>query len=150
MNVMMVHNTLSNSHAPIYQISFTYLEWQKSYGPHKLRQLYDLGVKCQGQMNVMMVCGTPSNGHAPTYQISLTNIERQTLWPEQNSPILLSFFDLGVNSQGQMNFMMVCDTSSNGRAHTYQISLSILMDNKVIAHTSFANNLTLGSKVKVK
>ena len=34
------------------------------------RQLFDLGVKGQGQMNGMMVRYTPSNGHAPTYQIS--------------------------------------------------------------------------------
>ena len=39
-NVMIVHNTLSNGHAPTYQISLTYLERQKSYGQDKLRQLF--------------------------------------------------------------------------------------------------------------
>ena len=77
MNVMMVHDTPSNGHASTYQISLTYLERQKSYGPDKLRQLFDLGVKGQGQTNVMMVRDTPSYGHAPTYQISLTYLKRQ-------------------------------------------------------------------------
>ena len=58
MNAMMVHDTLSNGHAPIYQISLTYLRRQKSYGPYQLRQLFDFGVK--GQMNVMMVHDTQS------------------------------------------------------------------------------------------
>jgi hypothetical protein len=33
----MVHDTSPYDHAPTYQISFTYLERQKSYGPDKLR-----------------------------------------------------------------------------------------------------------------
>ena len=64
MNVMIVHDTMLNGHAPIYQISLTYLERQKSYSPEKFCQLFDLRVKVQGQMNVMMVCDTPSNGDA--------------------------------------------------------------------------------------
>ena len=35
--VIMVHNTPPYGHAPTYQISLTYLERQKSYGPDKLR-----------------------------------------------------------------------------------------------------------------
>ena len=39
-------------HAPTYQISLTYLERQKCYGPDKKilfkKQLFDLEVKCQG------------------------------------------------------------------------------------------------------
>ena len=42
-DVMMVHNTSSNGHAPIQQIPLTYLEIQKSYGPDKFCQLFDLG-----------------------------------------------------------------------------------------------------------
>ena len=68
MNVMMVHCTPSNGHAPTYKISLTYLERQKSNGPHKLLHLFDLGVKGQGLTNVMMVCDTPSYAsHSLTY-----------------------------------------------------------------------------------
>ena len=35
--VIMVRDTLPYGHAPTYQISLTYLERQKSYGPDKLR-----------------------------------------------------------------------------------------------------------------
>ena len=35
--VIMVHDTSPYGHAPTYQISLTYLERQKSYGPDKLR-----------------------------------------------------------------------------------------------------------------
>jgi hypothetical protein len=35
--VIMVHNTPPYGHAPTYEISLTYLERQKSYGPGKLR-----------------------------------------------------------------------------------------------------------------
>jgi hypothetical protein len=47
--VMMVRDTLSYGHAPTYQISLTYLERQKFYGPDKKiifkKQLFDLEVK---------------------------------------------------------------------------------------------------------
>ena len=70
-----------NGHAPTYQISLTYLERQKCYGPDKKilfkKHLFDLEVKGQGPMQVIMVTDTPPYGHAPTYQISLTYLERQ-------------------------------------------------------------------------
>jgi hypothetical protein len=54
--------------APTYQISLTYLERQKYYGPHKKilfkKQLFDLEVKGQGPMKVITVCDTPPYGHA--------------------------------------------------------------------------------------
>jgi hypothetical protein len=37
MKVIMVHDTPPYGHAPTYQISLTYIERQKSYGPDKLR-----------------------------------------------------------------------------------------------------------------
>jgi hypothetical protein len=37
MNVITVRDTPLYGHAPTYQISLTYLERQKSYGPDKLR-----------------------------------------------------------------------------------------------------------------
>ena len=78
MTVMMVHNTLSNGRTLIYQRSLTYLKRQKKYSPYKFGQLFDLGVKYQGQINyVMMEHDTSSNGHAPIYQMSLTYLERQ-------------------------------------------------------------------------
>jgi hypothetical protein len=60
-------------HAPTYQISLTYLERQKCYGPDKKilfkKQLFDLEVKGQGPTKIITVCDTPPFGHAPTYQI---------------------------------------------------------------------------------
>ena len=57
-----------------YQISLTYLERQKCYGPDKKilfkKQLFDLEVKGQGPTKVITVCNTPPYGHAPTYQIN--------------------------------------------------------------------------------
>jgi hypothetical protein len=57
-------------HAPTYQISLTYLERQKCYGPDKKillkKQLFDLEFKGQGPMKVIAVCDTLSYGHAPT------------------------------------------------------------------------------------
>jgi hypothetical protein len=49
MKVITVRDTPPYGHAPTYQISLTYLERQKSYGPDKKilfkKQLFDLGVK---------------------------------------------------------------------------------------------------------
>ena len=80
--VIMVCDTLPYGHAPTYQLSLTYLERQKCYGPDKKilfkKQLFDLEVKGQGPTKVIMVRDTPPYGHASTYQISLTYLERQT------------------------------------------------------------------------
>ena len=80
--VITVRDTLPYGHAATYQISLTYLERQKCYGPDKKilfkKQLFDLEVKGQGLTKVIMVRNTPPYGHAPTYQISLTYLERQT------------------------------------------------------------------------
>ena len=67
-------------HTPTYQISLTYLERQKCYGPDKKilskKQLFDLEVKGHNPIKVITVCDTPPYGHPPTYQISLTYLER--------------------------------------------------------------------------
>ena len=72
--VIMIRDTLPYSHAPTYQISLTYLERQKCYGPDKKilskEQLFDLEVKSKGPTKVITVCDTPPYGHAPTYQIN--------------------------------------------------------------------------------
>jgi hypothetical protein len=57
--VMMVRDTPPYGHAPTYQLSLTYLERQKCYGPDKKilfkKQLFDLEVKGQGPTKVIMV-----------------------------------------------------------------------------------------------
>jgi hypothetical protein len=78
--VITVRNTPPYGHAPTYQISLTYLERRKCYGPDKkilFKKQFDLEVKGQGPTKVITVRDTPSYGHAPTYQISLTYLERQ-------------------------------------------------------------------------
>jgi hypothetical protein len=71
--VITVHDTPSYGHAPTYQISLTYLERQKCYGPDKKilfkKQLFDLEVKGQDPMKVITVRDTPPYDHALTYQI---------------------------------------------------------------------------------
>ena len=77
----MVRDTPPYGHTPTYQISLTYLERQKCYGPDKnilyKNQLFDLEVKGQGPTKVITVRDTQPYGHAPTYQITLIYLERQ-------------------------------------------------------------------------
>ena len=84
MKVITVCDTPPYGHASTYQISLTYLERQKCYGPDKKilfkKQLFDHEVKGQGPMKVITVRNTPPYGHAPTYQIALTYLERQKLY----------------------------------------------------------------------
>jgi hypothetical protein len=85
---MMVRDTLPYGHAPTYQISLTYIERQKCYGPDKKilfkKQLFDLEIKGQGPTKVITVRDTPPDVHAPTYHISLTYLERQKSYgPDQ-------------------------------------------------------------------
>ena len=60
--VITVRYTPPYVHTPIYQISLTYLERQKCYGPDKKilfkKQLFDLEVKYQGPTKVTAVCDT--------------------------------------------------------------------------------------------
>ena len=131
MTVIMVRDTPSYGHAPTYQISLTYLERQKCYGPDKKiifkKQLFDLEVKGQGPMTVIMVRDTPSYGHAPTYQISLTYLERQKCYgPDKKIIFKKQLFDLEVKGQGPTKVIMVRDTPPYGHAPTYQISLTYL------------------------
>ena len=79
--VITVRDTPPYGHAHTPQISFTYLERQKCYGPDKKilfkKQLFDIEVKGQGPTKVITVCDTPPYGHAPTFQISFTYLQRQ-------------------------------------------------------------------------
>ena len=58
MKVITVRDTPPYGHAPTYQISLTYLERQKCYGPDKKilfkKQLFDREAKGQGPMKVMV------------------------------------------------------------------------------------------------
>jgi hypothetical protein len=71
--VITVRDTPPYSHAPTYQISLTYLERQKCYGPDKKilfkKQLFDLEVKGQDLTKVITVYDIPPYDHAPTNQI---------------------------------------------------------------------------------
>ena len=64
-NVITVRDTPPYGHAPTSQISLTYHERQKCYGPDK-KILFE--VKGQGPTKVITVRDTPPYGHAPTYQ----------------------------------------------------------------------------------
>jgi hypothetical protein len=98
----MVRNTPPYGHAPTYQISLTYLERQKCYGPDKKilfkKQLFDLEVKGQGPTKVITVRDTPPYGHAPTYQISFTYLKRQKC-DGLDKKILFNFFYLTLRSK---------------------------------------------------
>ena len=69
------------------------------------------------------------------------------------SPIR-KIFDLKVKGQGQTVIMMVRETLSHHYTTTYQISLTYLKRQKVIAqaqkHLKNINYLTLKSKVKLR
>ena len=90
--VITVRDTPPYGYAPTYQISLTYLERQKCYGPEKKmlfkKPLFYLEVKAQGPTKVITVRDTPPYGHTPTYQISLTYLEGQKmLWNGQENTI---------------------------------------------------------------
>jgi hypothetical protein len=75
--VITVHDTPPYGHVPTYQLSLTYLEKQKCYGPNKKllfkKQLFDLEVKCQGPTKVITVRDTPPYGHAYTNYLSMNS-----------------------------------------------------------------------------
>ena len=83
MKVITVRDTPPYGHAPTYQISLTYLEWQKCYGPDKKilfkKQLFDLEVKGQGPTKVIMVRDTLPYGYAYTNYLSM-NIFVGFIW----------------------------------------------------------------------
>ena len=69
--VITVRDTPPYGHAPTYQISLTYLERQKCYGPDKkILPVFKKTIIwpwCQSIMKVITICDTPPYGHAPTY-----------------------------------------------------------------------------------
>jgi hypothetical protein len=124
--VITVRDTPPYGHAPTYQISLTYLETKKCYGPdNKIlfkKPLFDLEVKGQGPTKVIMVHDTPPYDHAPTYQISLTYLERQKCYgPDKKILFKKQLYDLEVKGQGPTKVITVCDTPPYGHAPTNQI-----------------------------
>ena len=159
MKVITVHDTPPYGHAPTYQISLTYLERQKCYGPGKKilfkKQLFDLEVKGQGPTKVITIRDTPPYGHAPTYQISLIYLERQKCYGRDKKILFKKqLFDLEVKGQGPTKVITVRDTPPYGHAPTYQISLTYLERQKCYGPDKkyyLKNNyVTLRSKVKVQ
>jgi hypothetical protein len=131
MKVITVCNIPPYGHAPTYQISLTYHERQKCYGPDKKilfkKQLFDLEVKGQGPTKVIMVGDISPYGHALTYQISLTYLKRQKCYdPDKKILFKKQLFDLEVKGQGPTKVITVCDIPPYGHAPTYQIKLTYL------------------------
>ena len=124
--VIMICDTPPYGHAPTYQISLTYLERQKWYGPDKKilfkKQLFDLEVKGQGPTKVITVRDTSPYGYAPTYQLSLTYLEGQKCYGLDKKILFKKqIFDLEVKGQGPTKVITVCDTAPYDHAPTYQI-----------------------------
>ena len=122
--VIMVHDTPPYGHAPTYQISLTYLERQKRFGPDKKilfkKQLFDLEVKGQGSLEVITVHETRPYDHAPTYQILLTYLESQKCYgTDKNILFKKQLFDLEVKGQGPTKVIVVCDTPPYGHMHPH-------------------------------
>ena len=80
MKVITVRDTPPYDHAPTYEISLTYLERQKSYGPDKKiqfkKELFDLEVKGQCPTKVITVRDTPPYGHAYINYLSMNSFVR--------------------------------------------------------------------------
>ena len=89
MKVITIRDIPPYSHAPTYQLSFTYLERQKLYGQDKKilfkKQLFDLEIKGQGSTKVIMLRHTTlwSSTHIP----NIIDLYRKTkkLWSGQAS-----------------------------------------------------------------
>jgi hypothetical protein len=121
------------------------------------KQLFDLEIKGQCHTKVITARDTPPYGHAPTYQISLTYLKRQKKYGPDKKILfkkqLLTLTDLEVKGQGPMKIVAVRETPPYGHAPTYQISLTYLERQNVMARTRkyyLKNNyLTLRSMGKV-
>ena len=84
MKVIMVCDTPPYGPAPTYQISLTYLERQKCYGPDKKilfkKPLFDLQVKGQGPTKVIMVRDTPPKSSTNIPNIIDLSGKTKKLW----------------------------------------------------------------------
>jgi hypothetical protein len=131
----MVRETLSHHYTTTYQISLTYLKWQKVIAQTQTH-LNDINyltlkskVKLRSRWNtthrLMIIHGTP------TYQISLIYRKRQKGYDSDTITLkTYKLFDLKVKGQRQNVVMLVHDTSSHDYTPTYQISLTYLKRQK--------------------
>jgi hypothetical protein len=115
MKVITVHDTPPYGHVPTCQISLTYLERQKCYGPHKKilfkKQLFDLEVKGQGPRRALRYA---------THRLMVMHPHTKYLLSKKQ------LFDLEVKGQGPTKVIMVHDTPPYGHVPTCQISLTYL------------------------
>ena len=117
--VIMVRDIPPYGHALTYQLSFTYLERPKCYGPDKKilfkKQLFDLEVKVQGPTRVITVRDIPPYGHEHTNYLSMNSFVG-FIW----------IIYLEVKGQGPMKVITVRDSPPYGHTPTYQLSLTYL------------------------
>ena len=111
----MVRDTPPYGHAPTYQISLTYFERQKCYGPDK---------KILFKNNYLTLRSKSNEGHY--------GMRHTTLWSCTHIPNIIDLsrkkqlFDLEVKGQGPIKVITVRNTPPYGHAPTYQISLTHL------------------------
>ena len=126
----MIYNTPPYGHAPIYQISLTYLK-RKNY--------LTLRSKVKVQTKVIMVHDTPLMVMHPhtKYHWPIPK-DKKCYGPNKKILFKKQLFDLQVKGQGKTKVIMVCNTPPYGHASTYQISLTYLERQKSYVRTSFA------------
>jgi len=118
MKVITVRDTPPYCHAHTYQISLTYLERQKCYGPDKIILF---------KKTIIWPWGQRSRSNEGHYGMRHT-----ALWSCTHIPNIIDLswkkqlFDLEVKGQGPTKVITVRDTPPYGHAPTYQISLTYL------------------------
>ena len=113
MKVITVRGTPPYGHAPIYQISLTYLERQKCYGPEK---------KILFKKNYLTL---RSKIKASRRSLRYATHCLMVMYPHTNSILSKKqLFDLEVKGQGPTKVIVVRETPPYGHAPTYQIPLT--------------------------
>jgi hypothetical protein len=141
----MVRDTPPYGHAPTHQISLTYLERQKCYGPDKkilfkkqLFVFFHFCFFCFFSVKLVRTITFLSFQIGQWYSVcGCMTIRRCVAY--HNDLHGTQLFDLEVNGQGPTKVITVHDTPPYGHAPTYQISLNYLErqkcygpDNKIL------------------
>ncbi len=131
--VIMVCNTPPYGHAPIYQISLTYLE-RNNY--------LTLRSNVKVQTKVFMVRDTPLMVMHPhtKYHWPISK-DKKCYGPNKKILFKKQLFVLEVKGQDPTKVIMVCNTSPYGHAPTYQISLTLFYCNIEMCHIPANINL---------
>ena len=131
--VIMVCNTPPYGHAPIYQISLTYLE-RNNY--------LTLRSNVKVQTKVFMVRDTPLMVMHPhtKYHWPISK-DKKCYGPNKKILFKKQLFVLEVKGQDPTKVIMVCNTSPYGHAPTYQISLTLFYCNIEMCHIPANTNL---------